>query len=157
MSWQQEGTRASFNLVLAIYKLNLTSISNGIVLKSGKNIWMIKNGAVIDIFWWNHKNEFALPSSLLLQHSINGVSTHPSPADLIPLVIPRYQECHIEHRGAYCGGGSAKPPLCHHAAGGLLLWEVSESPAPVRWGCGHHSPQEYVHHAAGHSAGNNAL
>lgn len=67
--------------------------------------------------------------------------------------VLRYQECHPEHGGPYCGGRGAKSSLCNHAAGGLLLWQVPESPAPVSGGCGHHPAKEHVCYAARHSAG----
>lgn len=67
----------------------------------------------------------------------------------------RYQECHPEYGGSYCGSRSTKSSLCYHAASGLLLWRVPESSAPVGRSCGHHPAQEHVYYAPGHSAGNN--
>lgn len=44
--------------------------------------------------------------------------------------------------------------MCDDAARRFLLREISESAATVGGGRGHHSAQEHVHDAAGHSAGN---
>lgn len=69
----------------------------------------------------------------------------------------RYQECHPEYGGSYCGGRGTKSSLCHHATRRLFLRRVPESPAPVSRSCGHHPAQEHVCYAPGHSTGNNTL
>lgn len=57
-----------------------------------------------------------------------------------PLAFPagRHQERGAEHGGTHRGSGRAEPPLCHDAAGGLLLRAVPEGSPPVSRGCGDH-------------------
>lgn len=80
--------------------------------------------------------------------------TRGSPELLMCCPVFRYAECHSEHGGSHCGGGGTKSSLRGHATGGLLLWQVPESPAPVSWSRRHHPAQEHVYCAPGHSAGN---
>lgn len=77
---------------------------------------------------------------------------------LMSIVSPplRYQECHPEHGGSYCGSRGTKSSLCYHATGRVLLWGVPEGSAPVGRSCGHHPAQEHVCYAPGHSTGEDA-